>query len=312
MNFDDDNYGEIMNAHKELWEGKYFNVSAIITPPKCWISIIHKSEEYEKIAERAKDNKIFNVVVMENNEPIGFINVKYLEKGCWGKLSKIDDYSIEETQHLTQTVNRMYKDAEKIIHREESPLYFSFKDSSGKRKYNGIFTFWDLNRGPSYVLSYLGLVYLEHTLLEKIRDSHKDKEFKSHRDVIEKCRKSVKYKREIEYIESVFTEEKYEFKRLSTLGLAGMAAFYKNDTCINRDKNLIPDDLLESMLSNSHGIFRNRIGHTIKLLVEDNDRFKSDLKNLKNIWNFTEHLFANFKDPKVRYQLMNDCRGSWD
>ena len=52
-------------------------------------------------------------------------------------------------------------------------MYFVQNPGSDSNEPIGIVTYWDLNRAPAYIFSFAILVYLEHTLLSKIEETHK-------------------------------------------------------------------------------------------------------------------------------------------
>ena len=78
-----------------------------------------------------------------------------------------------------------------------------------------------------------------------------------------------------------------------------MLHFYKSDPHINKDLEWISDKLIE--LVSIGGDFRNRVSHSVKLLVKDDDNFSLDLQRLSLIWKTGKTAFENFIDPKVRH-----------
>ena len=63
-------------------------------------------------------------------------------------------------------------------------------------------------------------------------------------------------------------------------------------------KDTVMCDLIKLFTNKSK--LRNRLAHTVNLLVDSED-YKRDPENLEKIWNYGETVFSNFTDPKVSY-----------
>ncbi len=162
----------------------------------------------------------------------------------------------------------------------------------------GIATFWDLNRAPLYMLSYTMLVYLEHTLLLAIKDSHKN--WTDHKYVLDAFKNKKQQDLVTDFLGNGKDNKGYNYKALSYWGLPELLTFYKVDKDIDKNNVKISDQLIELFSGNDK--FRNRIAHSVKLLVEDKDEtFQSDLKKLYTILEEGSNAFLKFIDPKLRY-----------
>ena len=284
---------KLRGLHEEFLNEKYFSAFSIITPKRDWLCVDKNESNIDLKIEKAKRKKIFNLVVKENERISGSINLKYLERRQWDKLEEIEKFSVLESMHLFDLVERMVKDSKKAK-RELSPLYFVYPTEDRTKDPVGIVTFWDLNRAPSYILSYPILVYLEHTLLFKIRDSHK--EWSKHTDLLNKLSENED---PYHYIKKFVKGPQYDYKVLSRWWLPQLVYFYKNDQHIERNHSEIPEELISSFIE--RGKFRNRLGHTVNLIIRDDKHFNEDLNELNNIWNLGKKIFINFIDPKVRH-----------
>lgn len=294
----------LVNAHEQLLQCNYFTVEAILTPPECWVSIDLNGNREQETAKKAKMKDLTNVVVKANEKPVGFINTQDLEEKNWSALVKIDKFQVPTTEHLSDVVSRMAEDARKIS-RERSPLYFAYDEHNREKGPIGIFTFWDLNRNPSYTMSYLGLQYLEQTLLHKIRDQHTV--WSDHHFVLEKICKTNLNSAGKRRIKESFGGRSFNLESLSYWGLEELITFYEIDKHVAEDQKRLPQEFLDAFKNPNFGDYRNRLGHTIKLLVRDNDGFKDDLEKLKRTWDLGNRIFLDFGNPKVRYESPDPC-----
>ena len=293
----DPDFTALSKIHEEFTRNNYFTVFSLMTPNLDWLWIDINNRKYDEKVEEAKKNDVFNLVVKDNGTTLGYINLEDLNDDINKKLEKVNKHIIPSSMPLYDLTAKMIKDA-KNIERERSPLYFVTSPGADSRDPIGLVTFWDLNRAPSYIFSYSILVYLEQTLLFKIRDSHKS--WENHDSVLNKVRSINPNLRYIEALEEFIRGPQYEYKALSKLGLPELLAFYMNDPHIVDMKEKITDDLVNYFKS-SEGV-RNRIGHPINLLVrDDDDNFLKDLSILNDIWDVGREAFIKFLDPKVRH-----------
>ncbi len=297
-------FNRLIDVHAKFLESEYFSVLSIITPSDCWLSVDMNEGHEEEIADEALERGITNVVVTKDGRLIGSINYKDLWNREWSKLVELEKYMVSLSTPLHHIVDRMISDAEDST-RKRNPLYFAYDENDKEKKIVGIFTFWDLNRGPAYTLSYLGLQYIENTLLIKIRDSHKV--WSDHETVLDKINESKLGPKSKKRIKKVFGCNPFDFGQLSNLGLEDLITFYEEDDHVGEDWEKIPENLLKAFKEPSLGNYRNRIGHTVKLLVSDTDNFKDDLKKLGEAWKAGREIFLNFKNPKVRYAFSDPC-----
>ncbi|MEM0136373.1 MAG: hypothetical protein QXU18_14300 [Thermoplasmatales archaeon] len=291
-----DEVSGLMNVHKKFIENPYFSAFSIMTPKDDWLCFDTKRSDIESLTEEAKRKQIFNLVVKEGEEILGSINLKDLKENEWrNKLVKVDKFLIPASKPLIDLVDQMIRDSENL-ERERSPLYF-VQGRGNKSKYPvGILTFWDLNRAPAYILSYSILVFLEHSLLLKIRDSHDT--WCDHADLIKQINRQDP-QRNISYIKKFVNRPRYNYRILSKWGLQELLIFFKYDPHIEGDSAEISEDLLNLFALEKD--FRNRIGHPVKLIVTDDGNFRCDLKKLQIIWKLGKKAFINFTDPKVRH-----------
>ncbi len=293
----DPDFTTLSKIHEEFTRNNYFTVFSLMTPNLDWLWIDINNRKYDEKVEEAKKKDVFNLVVKDNGTTLGYINLEDLNDDINKKLEKVNKHIIPSSMPLYDLTAKMIKDA-KNIERERSPLYFVTSPGADSRDPIGLVTFWDLNRAPSYIFSYSILVYLEQTLLFKIRDSHKS--WENHDSVLSKVRSINPNLRYIEALEKFIRGPQYEYKALSKLGLPELLAFYMNDPHIVDMKEKITDDLVNYFKS-SDGV-RNRIGHPINLLVrDDDDNFLKDLSILNSIWDVGREAFIKFLDSKVRH-----------
>lgn len=286
----------LSKIHEEFTRNNYFTVFSLMTPNLDWIWIDINYRNYDKQVKEAMKKDVFNLVVMDNGSTLGYINVEDLNDDINKKLEKVNEHIIPSSMPLYELVAKMIKDA-KNIERKRSPLYFVKSPKTDSRDPIGLVTFWDLNRAPSYIFSYSILVYLEQTILFKIRDSHKS--WEDHNSVLNKIISAHPNLRHINDLKEFLRGPKYAHEALSKLGLPEELAFYMNDPHIVDMKERVTDDLV-NYFNNSDGV-RNRIGHPINLLVRDqDDYFIKDLSILNSIWDVGKEAFIKFLDPKVR------------
>lgn len=301
----DEYHTRLTDIHRTFLNDDYFTVASILTPPECWLTIGFHENGERKTAEKAMRNGLTNVVVTEDNRPIGFINSQDLKYKKWSALVKIEDCQVSASTHLTQIVEEMVNAAESVT-LERSPLYFAYdSDNKGKRQPIGIFTFWDLNRGPAYTISYLGLHYLEHTLLQKIRDYHKV--WSDHEDILKRLKKTKLDDNSKKRVKTTFGGQSFNLRSLSKWGLAELITFYEIDDHVVKDLGVLPEEFVAAFKNPDFGNYRNRVGHPVKLLVSDSGMFKDDLRKLKVTWDIGSRIFLSFRDPKVRHESADPC-----
>jgi hypothetical protein len=286
------------DIHKRFMESPYFTAFVVMTHRKEWLCIDKTGNDREAMKERAEKAEIFNLVVKEDGKVVGFINVKDLNHVMWTEhIVKVEDHTISSTMSLFNLAEKFAKDSQNT-ERERSPLYFVIDPAHFDEEPIGIVTYWDLNRSPAYVLSYLILVYLEQTILLEIKKSHRV--WSDHDKIFERLVPPIVSTRDYSCIKKFAHQPAYNYEELSKCGFEGLLAFYKTDFHVNKDSAIISDALISSFLDD--GKFRNRISHTLKLLIEDNDnKFRADLTRLNTIWKYGKKAFIVFGDPKVRH-----------
>ena len=216
----------------------------------------------------------------------------------WKQISKsYKDHLLSHSLTLLETVKKMANDSIGLK-RESSPLYFVFDYSSRQGEPIGIVTYWDLNRAPAYIFSYAIQAYLEQTILLAIRDSHPQKLWKDHSMVIQALKPKLNDS-ESRRVKGFLGNGKYKYKALSKWGFAELLHFYKSDPHINKELIELSDDAIDNI--SISGDYRNRVGHPIKLLVEDNEEYHKDLERLSVIWEAGREAFLKFINPKVRH-----------
>ena len=291
-----DSVKELRKIHKEFTENPYFSVFSVVTQHDDWLCIDKSGVDLAEKKRDARIGKIFNLVVKENSKTVGSINIEDLNNPNWKKnIVDLDDYSISASTSLFDITERMVKDSVNL-ERKRSPLYFVRDPASQDSEPVGIATFWDLNRAPSYILTYPILVYLEHTIFLAIKESHTV--WHDHSELLSRI--MSRFRDRYGNISGFFNAPKYDYKELSRWGLPELVTFYRYDVHIRKGKFKISDELIDSFSDGSD--FRNRVGHTVKLLVEDkDDTFHTDLRRLYTIWNAGKPAFINFIDPKLRH-----------
>ena len=291
---------DLKKLHEGFINNIYFSAFSLMTPKENWLAIDrNETNNIEAKINEAKQKKIFNLVVIENEKVIGSINIKDLYNKNWNMFIKdVNKYSVDASTGLPKLSSIMANDAKGLV-REDSPLYFVVESRNIESEPLGILTFWDLNRAPSYIFSYAVLVYLEHNLLIKIRESHQ--QWCNHSDVINKIwhmEKPPTYKDDIKKFINE-QQKKYNYRKLSKWGLPELLAFYKFDEHIEKDSSEDMESLIG--LFNEEPSFRIRIGHSVKLLVNDDEKFKDDINKLNEIWKYGRRAFIEFSDPKISH-----------
>ena len=284
---------DLKKIHEDFVKNDYFSAFSLMTPKQDWVSINKNESDIKAIITNAMEKKIFNVVVEEKGKAIGSINIKDLKNKNWhNSIKSVEEYHIDAFTELPELSEIMVKDS-KHFSREDSPLYFVVNSKDIKKEPVGIMTFWDLNRAPSYIFSYIALVYLEHTLQLKIMESHQ--QYFDHSDLINKVPKSSYFK----CIKEFFSTDikSYNHVALSDFGLKQLLFVYNLDPHIDKSDSKDLEDL--SKLFSGNPKFRNRIGHSVKLLISDDKNFVDDLEFLNNIWKYGERAFIKFPDPKI-------------
>ena len=304
-----DTLNELKTLHKEFLESNYFSALSIMTPKKDWLCIDRNNPNIEKEYECAKKKKIFNLVVIEGQHVSGYINVKYIRpKGKesdidWDKMEKIEGHSVLENLPLFKFLNIMVNDA-KNVRRRMSPLYFVLPSEGNTEEPIGIVSFWDLNRAPSYILSYPILVYLEHTLIFKIKHSHTS--WVDHGELLTQIGDHFGVDKNIhKRFKKFLCGPEYKHSILTNCGFPELVYFYENDPHIDKDGDEIIKNLIDLFKANRK--FRNIIAHSVNLIV-DGQHFRQNLEELEKIWDYGQTAFCNFIDPKLSYSppLIND------
>ena len=298
-----ENAFKLEEYHRDFLNNRYFQVFTIMTPRKDWLCIDLNTGDINESVKQAKEAEISNIVVMDGDITKGYINVnewneKKIAMDDWKQISKsYKDHLLSHSLTLLETVKKMANDSIGLK-RESSPLYFVFDYSSRQGEPIGIVTYWDLNRAPAYIFSYAIQAYLEQIILLAIRDSHPQKLWKDHSMVIQALEPNL---REIESrrIICFLGNGKYNYEALSKWGFSEMLQFYKSDPHINKELIEFSDDAIDSISIPAD--YRNRVGHPIKLLVEDDDCFHKDLERLSVIWKMGKEAFLRFTNPKVRH-----------
>ena len=182
---------DLKKIHEDFVKNDYFSAFSLMTPKQDWVSINKNESDIKAIITNAMEKKIFNVVVEEKGKAIGSINIKDLKNKNWhNSIKSVEEYQIDAFTELPELSEIMVKDS-KQFSREDSPLYFVVNSKDIKKEPVGIMTFWDLNRAPSYIFSYIALVYLEHTLQLKIMESHQ--QYFDHSDLTNKVPKYIEH-----------------------------------------------------------------------------------------------------------------------
>ena len=291
-----ENAFKLEEYHRDFLNNRYFQVFTIMTPRQDWLCIDLNTGDINESIKQAKEAEISNIVVMDGDITKGYINVnewneKKIAMDDWNQISKsYKDHLLSHSLTLLETVKKMANDSIGLK-RESSPLYFVFDYSSRQGEPIGIVTYWDLNRAPDYIFSFAIQTYLEHTILLAIRDSHKF--WEDHSLVLQ----SIKGRREV--LEKFLNGGKYNYRALSNLGFSEMFEFYRKDPHIDKKKINFPDDKINYISVPNN--YRNRVGHPVRLLVEDDDDFHKDLERLSMIWEMGMDAFLKFVNPKVRH-----------
>lgn len=289
---------DLKKLHVDFVKNKYFSAFSLMTPKENWLSIDKKEHNIKRKIRDARQKKIFNIVVEEEGQVIGSINVKDIDNNKWGNYIKsIGGHQVDASTALPKLSEMMVKDSEFVRMREDSLLYFVIQSKNMKTEPIGIMTFWDLNRAPLYIFSYMGLVYLEQTLLLKIRESNQN--WCDHSAVIAEIFKSGNSNGNKSHIKKFVKEDHgiYNYIELSKCGIIDLLAFYKFDEHLDKTSFLELENLVD-LFYKPHS-FRNKIAHSIELLVDDDDNFKYDLKSLNEIGKYGKQAFLDFTDPKV-------------
>ena len=293
----EDNVCQLDRYHQRFMDDQYFTVFTMMTPSQDWLCIDLNGGNINDGLEKANKIGISNLVVKDGEITKGYINVHELEENQrtsdnWKDFIKpYKEHLLKSSLTLLQTAKIMTKDS-KGLKREKSPLYFVINPDSKQDEPIGLMTFWDLNRAPAYIYSYAIQTYLEHTILLAIRDSHK--QWEDHSQVLQSI--------ESDYIRALsnFLEGgDYNYNALSKLGFPEMFEFYRKDPHTDKERIKFPEDLIEYISEPND--FRNRVGHPVRLLVEDNDKFHDDIERLSVIWDIGREAFLKFINPKVRH-----------
>lgn len=301
-----DSLNNLKGLHEEFLNSSYFSALSIMTPKKDWLCI-HRDDKYlNETYFEAKKRSIFNLVVMDGHQVSGFINIKYIKKRNeeftvdWNKMEKVEEQAICETLSLFDLLKKMVGDAKKVK-RRMSPLYFVLPSKGSTKEPIGVISFWDLNRAPTYILSYPILVYLEHTLIFKIRHSHK--QWVEHVELLTQIGRHFGVdKHEHNRFKKFLSAPEYNHSILSKCGFPELVYFYENDPHIERDGDEVIKNLIGLFKKNRKGNkkFRNMIAHTVNLIV-DGQEFMENLEDLDKIWDYGKVAFSNFINPKLSY-----------
>jgi hypothetical protein len=306
---DIDTLYDLKDLHKEFLDSKYFSALSIMTPKEDWLCVHRYESCLKENYEEAQKRKIFNLVVMDGQHVSGYINVKYIKKRDgeynidWDKMEKIEVHTVHETLDLFNLLKKMVNDAKKV-RRRMSPIYFVNSSQGGSKEPIGIISFWDLNRAPAYILSYPILVYVEHTLIIKIKNSHK--RWVEHEDLLTKIREKYGEKtRKSRLFKEFLGSSEYNYSKLFKFGFPELLYFYENDPHIDRDEDRTIENLISLFKDNRK--FRNIIAHSVNLIVEG-QHFRQNLEDLEKIWDYGKTAFCNFINPKLSYSppLINE------
>ena len=304
-----DSLNNLKDLHKEFLNSSYFSALSIMTPKEDWLCIHRDDKCLKETYCEAKKRRIFNLVVMDGQQVSGFINIKYINKRNeeftvdWNRMEKVEEHAICESLSLFDLLKKMVGDAKKVK-RRMSPLYFVLPSKGSTKEPIGIISFWDLNRAPTYILSYPILVYLEHTLIFKIRHSHKS--WVEHGELLTEIGRHFGVDKHVHNrFKKFLSAPEYNHSILSKCGFSELVYFYENDPHIEGDGDEIIKNLINLFKDNRK--FRNIIAHSVNLIV-DSQHFRQNLEDLEKIWDYGKVAFSNFIDPKLSYStpLMND------
>lgn len=287
LNTGDDFFNTKDRRHEKFLKDPYFSAFYLMTPREDWLCVDKESSDFEGSIKKAKAKHISNLVVKDKGNVVGSINLMDLKHKKWNESNK---FSISDSMSIFDLVNTMAEDCKNFT-REKSPLYFVYRHGDRSKEPVGLITFWDLNRAPVYILSYLSLLYVEQTILLKIRDSYDT--CPDHSEILDKiapCDKSG-------CIQKFVRDPKHQYKKLDKWYLDDLLCLYKNDPHIAKDSYL--NDLAEkfSIIPKP----RNKIAHTVKLLVNDNEKFRDDILWLKDFLKSGKEAFIDFPDSKVSH-----------
>lgn len=277
---------------QELTEQPAFEVFSIATHKEKWICVDKNDKQsYSKKAKEAEDYDLFNLVVIDHNRILGYINREDLREEQWNKMVRWNEKSLDAETKLTDVIGKLFRDSSGITRRERSPLYFVNLKLNGVVEPLGIITFWDLNRAPAYTLSYAVLVYLEHTLLDLIRETHET--WEDHSSIVEKCKS--------EQVKILLRMRNPTIEEISAKWyLRDLIEFCEKDPHVSPLCTEIDETLMECLDGPRDECLRNRIGHSIKLLVRDDKNYRCDLEKLERLWSSGKKAFGKFSNPKVR------------
>lgn len=296
MNFNNHVF-QLEKVHQDFINDPYFTVFTILTPRRDWLCIDVNCGDIENRMKQAIKAEISNLVVTDGDITKGYLNVQeWTEEKItldnWKTSYKpINEHSFQSSMSLLQTVKKMSNDS-KGLKKAYSPLYFVFDSFAHDREPIGIVTYWDLNRAPAYIFSYAIQIYLEHTILLAIRDSHEL--WEDHSPVIGAMNPKLR-----DGIKKFMKNGKYNYDALSGWSFPEMLEFYKNDPHIDKEIIGFSNDAINSISISDN--YRNRVGHPVRLMVEDDDCFHEDLERLSVIWKMGKETFLKFTNPKVRH-----------
>jgi hypothetical protein len=288
-----DYHVEIEKLNNDFMNNPYFSALSIMTPRDQWLFIQKSAHNASETSEEARRRGITNVVVTEGETVLGYIRHTDLEKKSMDKVKRIQGCKIPEGMKLFQLVEVMVKDS-RAIDQDDAPLYFITRERNEREDIIGILTFWDLNRAPSYVLTYSILAAIEQTLLLKIRESHK--EWRDHTETLRKI--DTEELKRFDSIKKFVSGPEYDFGKLDEWDLKGLWAFYKHDPHIISKFDNSLEELIKILISGT----RNRVGHPVKFMIRDDGNFKDDLENLSKVWKDGKKFFSDFLNPKVRHK----------
>lgn len=296
MNFNNHAF-QLEKVHQDFINDPYFTVFTIMTPRRDWLCIDVNGGDIENRMDQAIKAEISNLVVNDGDKTKGYLNV---QEWCDGKITldnwknsikPVNEHSFQSSMSLLDTVKIMVNDS-KGLKRAYNHLYFVFGPLAHDKEPIGIVTYWDFNRAPAYIFSYAIQIYLEHTILLAIRDSHEL--WEDHSPLIQAMNQNLR-----DRIKKFVKNGKYNYEALSEWGFPELLEFYKNDPHIDKEIIGFSNDAIKSISSSDN--YRNRVGHPVRLLVEDNDRFHKDLERLSVIWKMGQEAFLKFTNPKVRH-----------
>ena len=275
-------------SYIRLKESGVFTAFSLITHRSNWLTVEYLQKDVEEEVRDAERYEIFNLVVIENHKVKGSINVKDLCNGDWDHCVPLSSFTINPSTPIPNLVETFSKDS-RDTDRKRSPVYFVNSTNGAKQNPLGILTFWDLNRAPVYILSTLVVTFVEQSLLDQAKNAY------FHKDQIDllSCTQRVR-----DYIEAM----DFSPSRLSEWYFHDFISLIRSDETIRMGSLPLSGELVSALEGTGNDSFRNRVNHSNKLVVRDDDiNFTQDLHKLCVV--MTEGLpwIDEFTNPKVSY-----------